>query len=53
MTLKDRRKCEELRQGLGIEGVDRVVSRGRLRWYGHVEVKMMTIGSLNAGIWMW
>src|SRR5437899_3311308 len=39
VTLKDRRTCEELRQGLGIESVDRVVSRGRWRWYGHVERK--------------
>ena len=39
VTLKDRRTHEELRQGLGIESVDRVVSRGRLRWYGHVERK--------------
>ena len=39
VTLKDRRACEELRQGLGFESVDRVVSRGRLRWYGHVERK--------------
>src|SRR3954466_11933795 len=39
VTMKDRRTCEELRKGLGIESVDRVVSRGRLRWYGHVECK--------------
>src|SRR3989442_11338054 len=39
VTLKDRRTCEELGQGLGIESVDTVVSRGRLRWYGHVERK--------------
>ena len=39
VTLKDRRTCEELRQGLGIESVDRVVSRGRLRWYGDMERK--------------
>ena len=37
--MKDRRSCEKLRQGLGIESVDSVVSRGRLRWYGHVECK--------------
>src|SRR3989441_8001130 len=37
VTLKDRRMSEELKQGLGIESVDRVVSRGRLRWYRHVE----------------
>src|SRR6266516_2823200 len=39
VTLKDRRTSEELRHGLGIESVDRVVSRGRLRWFGHVERK--------------
>src|SRR5437867_10271608 len=39
VTLKDRRTCEELRQGLGIESVDGVVSRCRLRWYGHVKRK--------------
>src|SRR3989442_2815947 len=39
VTLKDRITSEELKQGLGIKSVDRVVSRGRLRWYGHVERK--------------
>src|SRR6266516_5039740 len=39
VTLKDRRTSEELRHGLDIESVDRVVSRGRLRWFGHVECK--------------
>src|SRR5260221_4232181 len=37
VTLKDRRTSEVLRHGLGIESVERVVSRGRLRWFGHVE----------------
>ena len=37
--MKDRRSCEKLRQGLGIESVDSVVSRSRLRWYGHVKRK--------------
>src|SRR3989442_14229647 len=37
--LKDRRLSEELRLGLGIEGVEEVVRRGRLRWFGHVERK--------------
>src|SRR5437867_615652 len=46
VTLKDRRTSEELRQGLGIESVDRVVSRGRLRWYGHVKHK-------NADDWVY
>src|SRR3989442_9300655 len=39
VTLKDRRSSEELRHGLGIVGVDSVVRRGRLRWFGHVERK--------------
>src|SRR5881296_415620 len=46
VTLKDRRTCEEFRQGLDIESVDRVVSRGRLRWYGQVERK-------NADDWIY
>ena len=39
VTLKDRKTSEELRDRLGIVSVERVVSRGRLRWYGHVERK--------------
>src|SRR3989441_12058657 len=39
VTLKDRRSSEELRRGLGIGCVDRVVRRGRFRWFGHVERK--------------
>src|SRR5437899_2424851 len=39
VTLKDKRSSEELMRGLGIVGVDRVVRRGRLRWFGHVERK--------------
>ena len=39
VTLKDKRSSEELRCGLGIVGVDRVVRRGRLRWFEHVERK--------------
>src|SRR5437899_5192873 len=39
VSLKDRRTSEELRSGLGIVGVDRVVRHGRLRWFGHMERK--------------
>src|SRR3989442_1598363 len=39
VTLKDRRSSDELRRGLGIVGVARVVRSGRLRWFGHVERK--------------
>ena len=45
VTLKDKRSSAELRRGLGIVGVDRVVRRGRLRWFGHVERK-------EAGDWV-
>src|SRR5213083_144136 len=60
VTLKDRRPSEELRLGLGIEGVEEVVMRGRLRWFGHVERKeaddwvskcrnLEVVGSLKRG----
>src|SRR3989441_9981195 len=39
VTLKNRRMSLELKQVLGIESVDSVVRRGRLRWYGHVKRK--------------
>ena len=39
VTLKDRRPSEKLRLKLGIEGVDGVIRRGRLKWFGHVECK--------------
>src|SRR3954464_5759340 len=39
VTLKDRRPSEELWLGLGIEGVEEVIRRGRLRLFGHVERK--------------
>ena len=37
VSLKDRRKSEELQRQLGIECVSDVMRHGRLRWYGHVE----------------
>ena len=37
VSLKDRRKSEELQQQLGIECVSDVMRRGRLRRYGHAE----------------
>ena len=53
VTLKDKRSSEELRCGLGIVGVDRVVRRGRLRWYGMWNVRRLVIGFLSAEIWRW
>ena len=37
VTLSDRIKSDELIGRLGIESVTEVVSRGRLRWFGHLE----------------
>ena len=39
VTLRDRKSSEELRKRLGIVSVSSMVSRGRLRWFGHVERK--------------
>ena len=37
VTLKDRKRSEDLLGRLGIESIAEVVRRGRLRWFGHVE----------------
>ena len=39
VTLRDRKSSEELRKRLGIVSVSSMVSRERLRWFGHVERK--------------
>jgi hypothetical protein len=39
VTLRDRVRSEDLRERLGVEGVTEMVSRGRLRWFGHLERK--------------
>ena len=39
VTLRDKKSSEELRKRLGIASVSSMVSRGRLRWFGHVERK--------------
>src|SRR3989441_8722734 len=53
VTLNDKRSSEELRCGLGIVGVDRVVRRGRLRWFGMWNLRRLVIEFLNAEIWKW
>jgi len=40
VSLRDGKSSEELRKRLGIEGVADMVTRGRLRWFGHVERKL-------------
>jgi len=37
VTLKDRRRSEDLLDRLGIESIAVLVRRIRLRWFGHVE----------------
>ena len=44
MSLKDRRRSDELLSCLGIECVENKIQRARLRWFGHVERKERTIG---------
>ena len=39
VTSRDKVPTVELRRRLGIEGVAKVMRRGRLRWFGHVERK--------------
>ena len=39
VSLKDRKRSDELLSRLGIECVEKKIQRGRLRWFGHVERK--------------
>ena len=39
VSLKDRKRSVDLWSLLGVQSVDEVVRRGRLRWFGHVEHK--------------
>ena len=39
MSLKDRKRSVDLFSLLGVQSVDGVVRRDRLRWFGHVEHK--------------
>ena len=39
VSLKDRKRSVDLYSLLGVQSVDEVVRRGKLRWFGHVECK--------------
>ena len=52
VTLKDRCKSEELRKRLDMEDVADVVSKIRLRWFGHLEKKEGETGYQLAEIWL-
>src|SRR4051812_17550408 len=53
VTLKDRRKTKDLREGLGIESVDRVVRKWQLDGLDMWIVKGPMIGFLSADVWRW
>jgi len=40
-----RKKSEELRELLGLESLMLINKKSRLRWFGHVECKMVSTGS--------
>jgi len=39
MDVNERKKCEELRELLGLEPVSLMIKKSRLRWFEHVERK--------------
>ena len=39
VTLNDKQRSNSLLDKLGIDPIEEVVRRGRLRWFGHVETK--------------
>ena len=48
-AVENKVKIEQLWKRLEIEGVAFVVRRGRLRWFGHVEGKI--VDDLGFGLW--
>lgn len=40
MSLRDRKTSAELRKRIGVEAINDVMRRNRLRWFGHVERKL-------------
>ena len=56
VSLKDRKRSVDLYSPLGVQSVDEVVRRGRLRWFGHVERKSgddWVSACRNVEIWWW
>jgi len=39
VTLQDRKSTDEVRASLGLDSITAVITRARLRWYGHVQRK--------------
>ena len=53
VTLKDRRCSVDLYSLLGVQSMDEVVRRGRLRWFGHVERKSGVDWVWAYRMWWW
>ena len=53
VLLKDRKRSVDFYSLLGVQSVNEVVRRGRLRWFGHVELRVGMIGCLPVGMWWW
>ena len=49
VSLKDRKRSEDLCNLLGINCVADVVRRGRLRWFGHLERKSVCLQRVGGG----
>ena len=54
VSLKDRKRNVDFYSLLGVQSIDEVVRRGRLRWFGHVERKSEEmIGCRHVEMWWW
>ena len=53
VSLKDRKRSEDLYNLLGINCVADVVRRGRLRWFGHLERKSVDDWVSACRGWWW
>ena len=53
VSLKDRKRSEDLYSLLGVQSVAEVVRRGRLIWFGMWNVRVEMIWYLPVGMWWW
>ena len=53
VSLKERKCSVDLYNLLGVQSIDEVVRRGRLRWFGHVECKSENDWCRPVAMWWW
>lgn len=46
-TVRERKRCAEIRTLLGLELVKLVINKSSLRWFGHVQHRMMLVGEMT------